>query len=81
MLKYPTFTLFMTSRSFNFDLICCEKRKSDKAAEMIMGTAHDSILDFPFFSSSCWIIFVGSYCIGRRHGPRLMNGQIIGGNS
>ena len=52
------------------------------AVEMIMGATHDiKILDFPFFSGSCWIIFVGSYCIGRRHGPRLMNGQIIGGNS
>ena len=53
MLKLPIFTFFMTLRSFNFDLICCEKRKSDKTAEIIMGTAHDNILDFPFFSGSC----------------------------
>ena len=53
MLKFPTFTSFMTLRSFNFDLICGEKQKSDKTAEIIMGTAHDNILDFPFFSGSC----------------------------
>ena len=59
MLKFPTFPLFMISRSFNFDLICCEKRKSDKTAEIIMGTAHDNILDFPFIfrqllDNFCW---------------------------